>query len=375
MRDRGFDVTALASPGEALTRFSAELGLPVAAVEMPRRVSPIRDLWAIWRIVSLLREVRPSIVHAHTPKGGLLGMIASYLVRVPIRVYHLRGLPLMSATGMRRILLRGTEMVSCQLADRVICVSHSLREVAIQEGVCPSAKITVLGAGSGQGVDGQDRFNPGELPPGSRQDTRSRFGIPEDVPVAGFVGRLVRDKGVAELVEAWTRLRKEYSDLHLLLVGPFEIQDSIPIDARRILEEDPRVHLAGMDWNTPPLYAAMDLLVLPTYREGFPNAPLEAAAMELPVVATQIPGCVDAVEEGVTGTLVPVRDSEALANAVAMYLDDPELCRRHGRAGRQRVLKEFRPEAIWELLFAEYRELMSERGLPMPGSDHTEAHG
>lgn len=358
MQERGLAVHALSSPGPELGAFGERHGVPTYAVEMPRSITPLRDLAAVRGIMRVIRRVRPQIVHAHTPKGGLLGMIAAAASRVPVRIYHMRGLPLMGATGAKRTLLRATERVACRLAHRVICVSHSLREVAIEEGLCPPEKIVVLAGGSGQGVDAAGRFDPERLEPNTRQATRTRYGIPANATVIGFVGRLVRDKGLVELETAWRSLRDQFPDLHLLLVGPWEPQDPVPNDVRERLESDPRVHLAGMEWETPPLYAAMDLLALPTYREGFPNVPLEAAAMSLPVVATRIPGCVDAVEDGVTGTLVPVRDADELAFAIHQYLEDPAMRLNHGVAGRARVLREFRQEVIWEAMYEEYSRLL-----------------
>lgn len=366
MRDRGFAVHALSSPGEDLVEFGAAHEVPVHAVEMPRRITPGSDLKAISAIADVIREVRPAIVHAHTPKGGLLGMLAAALTRVPVRIYHMRGLPMMTATGPKRVLLSATERVACRLAHLVLCNSHSMRQVAVDEGLCPPGKIRVLLGGSGNGVDASGQFDPASLDPDARATTRSRLGIPADAVVVGFVGRIVRDKGVAELAEAWSRLRGRHPEAHLLMVGPFEPQDPIPSAVESILREDPRVHLAGMDWNTPPLYAAMDLVVLPTYREGFPNVPLEAAAMRLPVIATRIPGCVDAVEDGVTGTLVPVQDSASLADALEGYLTDAALRHRHGKAGRERVLREFRQEAIWEAMHQEYARLLRDAGYPAP---------
>ncbi|MBA2670743.1 MAG: glycosyltransferase, partial [Gemmatimonadetes bacterium] len=276
MQERGFEVHAVSSPGEELHAFGREQGVPVSAVTMERRITPLRDMVALALIYRVLRRVRPTVVHTHTPKGGLLGMIAAWLARTPVRVYHLRGLPLLSATGTKRLLLRWADQLACRLAHQVICVSHSIRDEAIQEGLCPPEKIKVLLGGSGNGVDATGRFHPERLAKDVRCATRRHLGIPAAATVIGFVGRIVRDKGIVELAEAWERLREEHPQARLLLVGPFEPQDPVPTEIDARLREDPRVHLAGTDWNTPPLYAAMDLVVLPTYREGFPNVPLEA---------------------------------------------------------------------------------------------------
>jgi glycosyltransferase involved in cell wall biosynthesis len=192
-----------------------------------------------------------------------------------------------------------------------------------------------------------------------RAAVRDRFGIPDAATVIGFVGRLVGDKGIVELATAWHSLRDKHPNLHLLLVGPFEPFDPVPEATEADLRNDPRVHLAGMDWNTPPLYSAMDLVALPTYREGFPNVPLEAAAMGLPIIATLIPGCVDAVVDGKTGVLVEPKDAEALRFALDEYVSDSGLRRLHGEAARVRVLKDFRQEALWEALLQEYRKLLA----------------
>ena len=368
MKERGFRVHAASSPGPDLIAFGEKEHVPVSAVDMPRRITPGRDLLALGGLLRVLRRVRPTIVHAHTPKGGLLGMLAATLGRVPIRVFHVRGMPLLCATGLRRRLLWCADWVACRLAQQVFCVSHSLREEVIREGLCPPAKIKVLGGGSGNGVDAGNRFNPDRVGDAARGNVRRQFGIPGDATVIGFVGRIVRDKGMEELAEAWRRLREVHSGLHLLLVGPFEPQDPVSPETEAMLRADPRVHLAGMDWNTPPLYAAMDVVVLPTYREGFPNVPLEAAAMGLPVVATRIPGCVDAVRDGLTGTLVPAADATALARAIDMYVADRALRDRHGAAGRDRVRREFRQDVIWEALHAEYSRMLRDRGLTAPAT-------
>ena len=292
---------------------------------MSRRITPLRNLWSLGRLIWMLRQIRPNIVHGHTPKGGLLAMLAAWLCGTPVRVYHLHGLPMATATGMKRKLLRSCEKVSCWLAHRVFCVSKSLREVALSEGLCDADKIAVLLNGTIDGVDAERTFNPAAMGTDVGAAVRKEHDIPPDALVIGFVGRVVRNKGVTELGEAWEVLRAEFPNLHLLVVGPLEEHDPPPPAVRSLLTGD-RVCWTGEVEikNVSRYYRAMDVLVLPTYREGFGTVLLEAAAMELPTVATRIPGCVDAVCDGETGTLIPARDAVALAEALRAYLHDGE---------------------------------------------------
>lgn len=370
-KERGYDIHALSSPGERLKRFEGEAGVPVWPVPMVRRITPLRDLLALARIVQVIRRVRPHIVHGQTPKGGLLAILAGWMCRVPVRIYHLYGLPMATERGPKRLLLRWTEKVSCGLAHQILCVSHSLRSSAVEDGLCPAEKIKVLLSGNVDGTDAVERYNPATLPPNTRHEVRSRYGIPADALVVGFAGRMVRDKGIAELVGAWHKLRGEWPNLHLLIVGAPEPHAPLPPEIEQALLGDPRIHLTGWCRGIAPLYAAMDIFVLPTYREGFGTVMLEAAAMNLPVVASRVTGCIDAVQDGVTGILVTVRDSDALAAGLRTYLRDPDLRQRHGQAGRARVLREFRPEDMRVALYAEYARLLKDKGLLTGSSDDT----
>jgi glycosyltransferase involved in cell wall biosynthesis len=366
VRAQGFEIHASASPGEWMAKFTERDHVPLHPVDIPRSINPVKDVIAMYRLFRVIQWVQPDIVQSGTPQAGMFGTIAAWLARTPVRIYHIRGLPFMTSSGKKRTLLRWTEKVSCRLAHKVLCVSHSIREVAIAEGICPAEKIVVLKGGSGNGVDADGMFNPRNVPEELRATTRRELGIPENALVLGFIGRLVHIKGISELAGVWSMLRDRYPELHLIVVGPFEDHDPIPDDVARALIDDPRVHLTERVVNPVPYYAAIDVVILPTYREGLPNVLLEAAAMEIPVVATRIPGCIDVVVDGSTGTLVPVKNVEALAEAVKCYLDDPALRRRHGGAARERVLREFKQEAIWEALVQEYGRLLAKHGRSVP---------
>jgi glycosyltransferase involved in cell wall biosynthesis len=363
---RGIEVHAIASSGPQLDHFAEREGVPVYPVDMPRGIDPIRDIAAIARLYRTLRRIRPDIVQAGTPQGGLLGTIAATLARAPVRIYHIRGLPLMTATGPKRHVLRYTEKIACRLAHRVLCVSHSIREVAIAEGLCPPDKIVVLCGGSGNGVDAEGRYNPDRLPPEAGAQVRDRYGIPQDALVVGFVGRFHSIKGAGELLDAWTVLSADRPELHLLAVGPIEEHDPAPRAVLDALQSDPRIHMTGRADDMASIYAAMDVFAFPTYREGLPNVLLEASAMAVAAVATSVPGCTDVIQDGATGTLVPVRDATSLADGIRRYLDDPTLARAHGRAARERVTHGFRQETIWQALVDEYERLMTGDGIGPP---------
>lgn len=290
-------------------------------------------------------------------------MVSAWLTRRPVRIYHIHGLPYMAAAGKRRRLLKATEWVSCRLATRVFCVSHSIRDVAVREGVCEPAKIVVFCSGSVNGVDAAGRFNPHRFGAQERRKRRDALGIRDEARVIGYVGRIVRDKGIEDLALAWERLRHDHPTAHLVLAGPRESQDPVGAEAIGRLERDPRVHLLGSIDDPSEVYSLFDIVVLPSYREGFPTVLLEAAAMALPVVASRIPGCTDAVLDGKTGTLFTPRDVGELTEAIGQYMENAELTRAHGRQARERVLREFRQEAVWTAVRDEYSRLLEKAGI------------
>ena len=369
MRERGgMEVSVVTPPSPRLEAFGASEGVPVFAVDLPRRITPLQDVRAVARLARHFRAIRPAIVHGHTPKGGLLGMLAATLARVPGRVYTLHGLVHMTASGSTRRILMASDRIACRLAHRVICVSESVRQVAIAEGICPADKIVVVGSGSTNGVDAETRYNPELITPEERERALERYGLERRHQVVGFIGRIVRDKGFEPLASAWRAISARHPEARLLLIGPIEERDAVPAEVLAALRADPTVILAGEDHDLAPAFAIMDLVVLPSFREGFGNVLIEAAAMEVPTVATRIPGCVDAVEDGVTGTLVPPGDAKALERAMERYLTDADLRRQHGRAGRERVLREFRPRDVWEGIYREYAEVLAARSKQGRGS-------
>ncbi len=359
MKAQGFEVEALTSPGTIPSQLTNDNAIAVHFVEMPRRITPLQDLKALYHLWKTIRQIQPDLVHASTPKAGLLGTIAASLAGVPARLYHMRGLPLMTATGLKYWLLWMSERLACGLAHDVLCVSHSLRQVAIDRHLCPETKINVLLSGSSNGVDSIDRFNPDRYAPEIRTQLRERYHIPQDAIVVSYVGRIVKDKGITELVEAWKIIERNFSKAHLMVIGTIEPQDPVSPEIRQFLHEHPSIHMVDEVEETAPFYKAMDILVLPTYREGFPNVLLEASSMGLPIVTTDVAGCVDAVNHCENGTIVPVRDATLLAKAISNYIQSSHLRQFHGQQGRDRILTHFTQELLWESLYHEYQRLLT----------------
>jgi glycosyltransferase involved in cell wall biosynthesis len=373
MREQGFDVSVLSSPGEDLDACGQDDGVATLALSMEREIRPLADLMSLFHMWRLLRKVRPDVVNAGTSKAGLLGMLAARATGVPVRIYVLHGLRLETTTGWKRTILSWAERLAIRCSHRVLCVSPSLRDAAVEFGLAPPEKATVLGAGTANGLVASD-FAPTPERREAARLLRDFHGIPHGAPVIGFVGRIVRDKGIVELLAAFEQVLRRHPTCRLLVLGAFEEGDPIPEEVAARLRRHERVVLAGFVRRPAPYYQAMDLLAFPTHREGFGNVAIEAAASEIPVVAFRVTGVVDSVVDGVTGTLVPRGDVPALAAAMTRYLDDEQLRTRHGQAGRERVERDFQPEAIWQATLELYRELLRDEAVPAPEPQHRLAH-
>jgi len=365
LRDGGFDPILMSSPGEQLQHLAEKTGVQYAAIPMSREVAPLNDLRSLWRLYQFMRRTRPTITDVGTPKAGLLGGLAAWLSGVPCRIYTLRGLRLETTTGWKRMLLRWTERLACSCAHRVICVSPSVRRRAVELKVVSAEKTAILGSGSSCGVDVQ-HFSPRVFNSAVKDRLGERLGIPNGVPVIGFVGRFTRDKGIPELVTAFAQLRQTWPELRLLLVGDFEDGDPVPPGIRQQIETDSHIVRTGFVADAAPYYGLMEVLAVPTYREGFPGVSIEAQACGVPVVTTTATGAIDSIVDGVTGFLVPVGNAQALAARIDQLLRDPQLRAHMGQSGRALVVREFRQEVVGQALLDEYRRMLRSKGLTLP---------
>jgi len=364
LRAAGFSPVLVSAPGEQLPRIARAAGVEYVAIPMEREISPTKDLFALWRFYRLMRRINPAIADVGTPKAGLLGGLAALLAGVPCRLYTLRGLRFETTTGWKRTLLSLLERVSLTCAQKVICVGPSLRARAIELHLVDADKTVILGNGS-CGID-IHRFSNRCRVPAAKKSLLEKTNIPSGAPVIGFVGRLTGDKGIPELVEAFLRLQENNAELRLLLVGDFEDGDPVPAITRNQILTHHRIVKTGFVLDTAPYYGLMDVLAFPTHREGFGEVSLEAQASEVPVVVAKATGVVDSVVDGTTGFVVPVRDSEMLANKLGLLLRDQALRTRMGQAGRLWVVRNFRQEIVADALVQEYRSLLRQRKINAP---------
>lgn len=356
LREAGADIHLVSSPEEQLEPSARREGVTAHGVKMHREIAPLHDLLALARLWLLFLRLRPDLVNVSTPKAGLLAGLAALLAGVRSRVYVLRGLRMETSSGPRRRVLWLAERLACMSATRVVCVSASLRDRAVELGLLARRKAVLIGDGSSNGVD-VERFEASPATLAHSANLRGELGLAPDAKVIGFVGRFTRDKGLAELAAAFPEVLARHPEARLLLVGDFEEGDPVPEETRQLLEDHDHVVRTGWVPEVAPYVHLCDVVALPTYREGFPNIAVEAGAAGKPVVTTDATGARDAVVHERTGLVVPVRDARALASALDRLLASPELAQEMGQNGHRRAVERFRPEVIWSGLLDLYLDL------------------
>lgn len=354
LQARGYDAAAVCSPGPWIDEVE-ERGVRVHQVLMTRRMTPGADLRALLALVALFRRERPDIVHTHTPKAALLGQYAGRIARVPRLVHTIHGLYLpghMTARARPFFLL--LERAIMQFADAVLSQNREDVSTAIREGVCRADRISYLG----NGID-LAQFDPAAVRDAERRRLRAELGLEAGHVVIGMVGRLVREKGYLEFFAAARALHQQFPEARFLVVGPLETEkrDALGPETARSYGLGEEIQFLGMRSDMPGLYTQIDVLVLPSHREGFPRVPMEAAAMGVPTIATNIRGCREVVVPGETGLLVPPRDPRALAAALGRLLRELGLRRAMGEAARRRALAQFDERVVFARVADTYQRL------------------
>jgi len=355
----GFEVVAVSADGPHLGNVRRQ-GVRTIAVPMARTINLTKDLKCLWVLYRIFKKERFDIIHYSTMKASLLSAIAGRLAGRSALLWTIRGLLYPSFRGVKRWVVKSCDWVAGWCADCVIAISPSLKEEVIKEGILPASRIRVLGVGSSRGVN-IEKFSPSEIIKSNAQKIRGELGIKQADFVIGYAGRMSPEKGIGELVAAFFNIMKSFRNIHLLLVG--DQDDRFPL-GREILEEirrESRIHTVGFVKNVEDYIAAMDMLAMPTYRDGFGNVLIEASALGKPVIGSDIPGCRDALVDGVTGYYARPGDVVSLETAIRRLLEDSSRRKEMGKAGRQWVVANFDRTKVWQRLILVYAELIHAR--------------
>jgi glycosyltransferase involved in cell wall biosynthesis len=349
-----YEVVAVSSEKARLEAFAQHEGVRFFYLPLTRKITPFRDLLAVWCLYRFLKKERPLIVHTHTPKAGIVGMLAAFLARVPHRFHTVAGLPLMEAKGLKRSVLNLVEKCTYRFATRVYPNSKGLFDFIVTEGFAQEKKLKVIGNGSSNGIDtryfSRSHFSEEEI-----RTQREKLKIPSWDFTFVFVGRIVRDKGIDELVAAFIKLQERNQNCSLLLVGPFENDlDPISEESFKNITAHKKIITTGFQPDVRSYLALSDALVFPSYREGFPNVVLQAGAMELPGLVSDINGCNEIIEHGSNGLIYPVKDEAALFATMEDVLTNRDLQSRLKKRSREMITSRFERSEIWNALLKEY---------------------
>lgn len=354
LSDEGYDMVALSTPDDDLKELGEREGVRTIGVEMKRHISLIDDLCSLIELYKVFVREKPYMVHSMTPKAGLLCMIAAWMARVPVRVHTFTGLVWPTATGLSKEILMTTDRILCYCATHIVPEGEGVKSDLAR---CITKKpMKVLGHGNVRGVDLEywKRSDSERLSVDNHTDTCSLGGI-----VFVFVGRIVKDKGMNELAGAFLRLNKDYPSTRLVLVGPYEYSlDPVNPETKTIIEECSSIEAVGIQNDVRPFYEKADILVFPSYREGFPNVVIEAGAMGLPSIVTDINGSREIIVNNENGLIIPSKDENALFEAMKWMIEHPEDRLRMSQNARPMVAERFEQGYVRQCLKDYYREIL-----------------
>jgi glycosyltransferase involved in cell wall biosynthesis len=361
----GYEVTGISAPGSDVPVIES-MGIRHIAVPLTRRLTPLADLRALVQLYRIFRREQFTIVHTHTPKPGLLGQLAARMAGAPVVVNTIHGFYFHEhmPPAQRRFYI-AMERIAARCSDLILSQSREDLDTAIRLGICPRERIQLLG----NGIDIQ-RFDRNRVDPATLAHLRSTLGLPSGVPVIGFVGRLVVEKGILELARAVQQVQSRFGPVTLLIVGGVDREKAGALNHEDIQAAAGTATciFAGVRQDMPDMYALMDVFALPSYREGFPRAPMEASAMGVPCVVTNVRGCREAVEHERNGLIVPLRDVDALAEALIRLLRDHDRRRAMGDAGRRMAREQFDERLVFQRVLAAYHRLLNEKGVQVSES-------
>ena len=362
MASNGFDVKGVSSEGEELKEVRENEGIVMEAINMSRKITPFQDLKSLWEMWNFLRKEKPQIVHTHTPKAGIIGMLAARLAGVPHRLHTVAGLPLMEATGIKRKILNFVEKLTYSSATRVYPNSKGLYDFILQNHFTQSNKLKIIANGSSNGIN-TTFFSPEQVSETEKAALREKLNIQPDDFVFVFVGRIVSDKGINELIKAFSQLQtaenNEQIGIKLLLVGGLE-SDLDPLNPETLAEinQNRDIISVGFQQDVRPFFAISDALAFPSYREGFPNVVMQAGAMGLPSIVSDINGCNEIIVEGENGLIIPPKNVEKLKEKMLTLAKDKNLYTKLKENSRRMIENRYEQSLVWKALLEEYEGLL-----------------
>lgn len=352
-----YEVKGVASKGAQLAEVAEREGINTQGINMERGISPFKDLVSLYRLYRYLNKEKPLIVHSITPKAGLLSMVAAMLAGVPIRMHTFTGLIFPSRKGFVQKLLINMDQLLCACATNVYPEGKGVKEDLLRYNITQKP-LRVLANGNVNGID-TAYFSPDQIPTTHQQALKKQLNINKSDFVFVFVGRLVKDKGINELVSAYSKLKIQNSKL--LLVGPFEKElDPLLPETEAEIENNANILSVGFQADVRPYFAISNCLVFPSYREGFPNVVMQAGAMGLPSIVTDINGCNEIVVEEKNGTIVPPKDAQALQKAMEKIKEDETWRNQLAANSRKMIVERYEQKMVWEALLEEYKLLEKE---------------
>jgi len=346
-----FDIYLIASPGDELFRIAERENVKAIAVPMKRSISLFRDLFALLRLITVFARLRPDIVHGNTPKGSFLSILAAFICRVPHRIYMCHGLRYQGTKGMIKSILIQMERITCRCATQVICVSEGVKDTLAADKIC-CKKTKVIRNGSVNGIN-LDFFDPEKVM--LSVDFYQKYSLSEDEFLYCFIGRVVKDKGIDELCQAFLRIHKSYPNTKLLVLGNIEMeQNPVSDESLSVIQNNPAVCYISFQQDIRPFLVASDVLVLPSYREGFGMVLMEAGAMGVPVIASDIAGCNNVVIPEENGLLVKPRSVDQLEKAMLRLYEDRNIYQKIHSLTRTSIKERFDQKKVWQAALEEY---------------------
>lgn len=352
-----YEVLGIASQSIDLDRVRENEGIRTIPVEMTRSITPFKDLKALYELYRIFKKEKPFIVHTHTPKAGTLGMFAAKLAGVPHRLHTIAGLPLLETTGLKRKLLNRVDKLTYASATLVLPNSFALKKIVIKEKLCSKEKLRVIGNGSSNGID-TDHYDRKKVLSESMDAIRQELNIAPQDTVFLFIGRIVKDKGIHELIEAFDSISKLKLNVRLILVGYKEQQlDPLNSITELLIKNNNKIHEVGNIEDIRPYVAVSHILTLPSYREGFPNVVLQASCMEIPCIVSDINGCNEIISDDFNGLIVPVKNSTALKDAMLQLYNNPDKIKSLAKNARPNIINKYKRDLVWKELLDLYNNL------------------